>query len=1482
MSISPEPMQSDIQDTWKPDLQSQDYDYPEEIKFLNLPMCKPDLKSNAEAKRLGNVRGDHRSNFTRIGMSNELGRKASFSSLTHAAAMSLKAAKHIQSELDATSKLNTEKQELRGHTFMTGVRRRIGNVILSWRAQAFVLLVVFGDLTLTFRAFVWGDELEAGRISLDLPCQIFVLVVFALDASFRIIYFGPILFFYSRINVFEFVLIILLALEILLVELNAMKDMPLGVLRVARPMFRVFRVARLLVRLLEKTRSFTRILRHKLSGSRQRFVEDDFDLDLAYVTPNLIAMSLPGVGEGALFHNPAQEIARFLNERHTNKYLVINVTEMHRYPTDMFFHRYLHFPIDQNSVPSMAGINRLCQVVGSFLDADPEHVVAVHSLHGQGRVSLVISALLLYLGEFSNVGNALSFVEQCRIDPHKADFTSLQSTDSKSQDRFLHYFSAQLVGKQAVEPFPHRPARIRKIVLSSMHEANNLDVSIFMHPGSKISPSPEVEDVLRGHSGSQEREADKNAAKVLMEPAHERHHSFASSRRALVDKVHSLLQECELDSRKAGATSLSEHAALVGTSMNAGPDSSFKKISLPVQANATLRDVQAHAREVAWECVDTEVTGLLRVEIHRSRRHDEAEGAPQHHRGFFAVCRALCSCRKRTQEKMTHGSHEGMLTAAWLHTSYLEFEGSDMDGKLLKHKHEEQHTMTIALDRYGVDKASGAPPLKWYSAAMKLEIDWQVDRRQGAQWHLNHRHELQTRAIDWRNAVTSHTEVSEEYELGWLNFALKHIWQYAAPGLGRLLHESIEPSLQDCLPAPLGQLYFESFEFSCIDENIPQLGPISACARDQEGFEVILDVWVNYSSPVKVLLRSAIAEFGISHITISGLLSVKLKPLVPRLPVIEGVQFFFLNEPRLDLTFSGAILSLANFDMLKRAIIAAIHSALADIILLPNIVVLNYSKTTLASGDSMAKFEDVLPCGVLRICVIGARDLSGSDHWSSDIYGAVCGRRHPDPYVMVRLGNKSQDTSVANGTFNPRWQEDLNFLLYDERQRLQLVVRHRGVATDKYFGEAKSVSVSEVVEAGKEGLWLPIFGDAKHHEGSLPRGKVHINATIFDFVHEEPNCEMEERMEVARKLPEASSVPNTSRLARMVHNSVSASKDLVSGHSSPRGTPPQSSSLGLATPSPSSMASKTDDAKKNGSPAHGSMSHKAHDGHDSLSLALHRPLVVSKSKPSVAVLIGRIYGGRIPVELAEPSKVELRLSCGGGPTDVKRCSEATHPNFENINDEVWSIIDRLTRSGENEMRIADLCNMELGTVQRILRKHGNWNLELLRRLCIILRPTDLEDSTHMVEIAVVQAPAHKGRVLGSCSVPLHRLLQADGMRIREEVRCTADGSGGNHESHHKPSFSSPGQVLHKVQNTLSDSGVLPVLHKDGVHNVELELELTLFSLSSRRHRKAGSASNGAATIAESSQSSRSSSSWFEGSAESEDAYVHAPKEVVFL
>lgn len=52
-------------------------------------------------------------------------------------------------------------------------------------------------------------------------------------------------------------------------------------------------------------------IRKLVSGNRRRFTEDNINLDLTYITPQIIAMSYPSSGLEAMYRNPIDRVSYF-------------------------------------------------------------------------------------------------------------------------------------------------------------------------------------------------------------------------------------------------------------------------------------------------------------------------------------------------------------------------------------------------------------------------------------------------------------------------------------------------------------------------------------------------------------------------------------------------------------------------------------------------------------------------------------------------------------------------------------------------------------------------------------------------------------------------------------------------------------------------------------------------------------------------------------------------------------------------------------------------------------------------------------------------------------------------------------------------------------------------------------------------------------------------------------------------------------------
>lgn len=64
----------------------------------------------------------------------------------------------------------------------------------------------------------------------------------------------------------------------------------------------------------------------KISGDKKRYIDNDYDLDLSYLTPRLIAMSFPASGIETLYLNNIKDVSKFIKEKHNTNYFVYNLS----------------------------------------------------------------------------------------------------------------------------------------------------------------------------------------------------------------------------------------------------------------------------------------------------------------------------------------------------------------------------------------------------------------------------------------------------------------------------------------------------------------------------------------------------------------------------------------------------------------------------------------------------------------------------------------------------------------------------------------------------------------------------------------------------------------------------------------------------------------------------------------------------------------------------------------------------------------------------------------------------------------------------------------------------------------------------------------------------------------------------------------------------------------------------------------------------
>uniref|UniRef100_A0A3Q2PKI1 Tensin 3 n=1 Tax=Fundulus heteroclitus TaxID=8078 RepID=A0A3Q2PKI1_FUNHE len=122
-------------------------------------------------------------------------------------------------------------------------------------------------------------------------------------------------------------------------------------------------------------------------------MEEEYELDLTYITERIIAVSFPrGCSEEIYSHN-LKDVTRMLKSKHADNYLIINLSER-RHDLTKMNPKTLDTGWPDLHAPPLDKICTICKAMESWLNADPLHVVVIHCRGGKGRIGVVISSFV--------------------------------------------------------------------------------------------------------------------------------------------------------------------------------------------------------------------------------------------------------------------------------------------------------------------------------------------------------------------------------------------------------------------------------------------------------------------------------------------------------------------------------------------------------------------------------------------------------------------------------------------------------------------------------------------------------------------------------------------------------------------------------------------------------------------------------------------------------------------------------------------------------------------------------------------------------------------------------------------------------------------------------------------------------------------------------------------------------------------------------
>ncbi|KAF4616693.1 hypothetical protein D9613_008608 [Agrocybe pediades] len=142
-------------------------------------------------------------------------------------------------------------------------------------------------------------------------------------------------------------------------------------------------------------------IRRLVSGNKARFKDEklNLELDLVYVTDQVIIMGYPASGIEGLYRNRREDAIRFLEHRHGKNFWVYNFCPIkeNSYEADVFEGRVSRYPFPDHHAPPLAIMPLVAREMHAWLSGSPERVAVLHCKAGKGRSGTMACTYLLSL-----------------------------------------------------------------------------------------------------------------------------------------------------------------------------------------------------------------------------------------------------------------------------------------------------------------------------------------------------------------------------------------------------------------------------------------------------------------------------------------------------------------------------------------------------------------------------------------------------------------------------------------------------------------------------------------------------------------------------------------------------------------------------------------------------------------------------------------------------------------------------------------------------------------------------------------------------------------------------------------------------------------------------------------------------------------------------------------------------------------------------
>ncbi|XP_049340836.1 tensin-1 isoform X4 [Astyanax mexicanus] len=203
-------------------------------------------------------------------------------------------------------------------------------------------------------------------------------------------------------------------------------------------------------------------------------MEENYEVDLVYITERIISVSFPGNVEEESYSSNLKEVATMLRSKHGDNYLLFNLSEK-RYDISRLNPKVLDFGWPDHHAPALDKICSICKAMDTWMSADSHNVVVLHNKGNRGRTGVVVAAYMHYSNISASADQALDRFAMKRFYEDK-----VLPVGQPSQKRYVQYFSGLLSGHIKIN---NKPLFLHHVI---MHGIPNFEAKGGCRPFLKI------------------------------------------------------------------------------------------------------------------------------------------------------------------------------------------------------------------------------------------------------------------------------------------------------------------------------------------------------------------------------------------------------------------------------------------------------------------------------------------------------------------------------------------------------------------------------------------------------------------------------------------------------------------------------------------------------------------------------------------------------------------------------------------------------------------------------------------------------------------------------------------------------------------------------------------------------------------------------------------------------------------------------------